>query len=574
MILGYRLLGTVQLARLRRCSGPISDESGCDLARTIAAEFAIRRDVEFRVASACRVPLTWGVLRPVVVLPAACVTWPRERLTAALRHELAHVARLDCLTRRLAQIVCALYWPNPLVWLAARRLRTEQEQACDDLVLRAGMGASEYAEQLCVAARALTLGRSTPHNAVAMASPSTLRRRVVAILDETVDRRPVSRRAAAAGTALVACMLALSTAAQMSGAAERPATAERNVPEAGAGVSKKLVQIASRFIEMSEAAERAVGLPSARDTIAHGPDADGKARMGIWEEADFEELLASLNSTRGVDLITAPRVTTRSGQRAVIEIVREFRWATAWEPPTLPEVWVPTAFESRNTGATLEVTAVAKSDGSIALELAPQVIELLGVTFLDGAKLTPGEAAAGQRPDQMFPATSLGDEINARRRFRPFFSTRRIGVNITVRPGQVVALGRLPHAEPIAPFERQALKKPLWVFVTASLVEPSQTPAEASSGSEPQPQLKPLTRESIDEMLFGDDRAAQALHLKPSGSLSPNSTCGRRRSARRSTSSVGRCSSIDQTSAGRKSSWPRKWICPRASRWTSKTSRS
>ena len=93
-------------------------------------------------------PFACGVLNPTVVLPIECNDWSAERRTAVLLHELAHVRRRDLLGHTLGRVACAVYWFHPLVWTAARRLRSESERACDDLALTCGTGAADYAEHL------------------------------------------------------------------------------------------------------------------------------------------------------------------------------------------------------------------------------------------------------------------------------------------------------------------------------------------------------------------------------------------------------------------------------------------
>jgi beta-lactamase regulating signal transducer with metallopeptidase domain len=90
-------------------------------------------------------PLTLGVFQPVVLIPADARDWNLERRRVVILHELAHIRRYDVLTQICAQVVCAMYWYHPLVWIAARRMRFERETACDDLVLTAGVRASTYA---------------------------------------------------------------------------------------------------------------------------------------------------------------------------------------------------------------------------------------------------------------------------------------------------------------------------------------------------------------------------------------------------------------------------------------------
>ncbi len=136
-------------------------------------------------------PLTWGVLRPIVLLPKASVTWPRERLMSVLLHEAAHVRRKDCLCRLIAIAACALYWPNPLVWLAARAMRRDAESAADDCVLTAGVRPTCYAEHLVGLAREFS-GKGLAMT-LSMAERRMLDTRVKAILDPAQPRSGVTK---------------------------------------------------------------------------------------------------------------------------------------------------------------------------------------------------------------------------------------------------------------------------------------------------------------------------------------------------------------------------------------------
>jgi hypothetical protein len=107
---------------------------------------------------------------------------------------LARTGRRDCLTQLISQAACALYWFDPLVWVAARALRGERERACDDAVVRAGARPSEYATHLLQVARDLRVPRAASLATVCMARRSQLSDRLLAILDERRSRRSVSRR--------------------------------------------------------------------------------------------------------------------------------------------------------------------------------------------------------------------------------------------------------------------------------------------------------------------------------------------------------------------------------------------
>lgn len=152
-------------------------------------------------------PMTWGIFRPVVLLPADAETWPHSRLEAVLLHELAHVRRHDSLTQLASLVVCALYWPNPLVWLAAARLRREAETAADDAVLIAGVRPSDYAGELLQIASEFRVQRlSLP---LAMAAPSALEARVKSVLEPNKSRSGVTTM----DVFKIACLAAMATTA-------------------------------------------------------------------------------------------------------------------------------------------------------------------------------------------------------------------------------------------------------------------------------------------------------------------------------------------------------------------------
>jgi beta-lactamase regulating signal transducer with metallopeptidase domain len=159
-----------------------------DLARAIASDMGIGRSVRVRLSDRVSMPTTWGLLRPVILLPADAGEWNAERLSIVLRHELGHVRRLDWLTQLLAHLACAVYWFNPLVWIAARQLRKERELACDDGVLTGGVQGSAYAHHLLEIARGTATTAEQFTVGVAMAQKSNLETRVRAMLDPGARR--------------------------------------------------------------------------------------------------------------------------------------------------------------------------------------------------------------------------------------------------------------------------------------------------------------------------------------------------------------------------------------------------
>jgi len=191
LVFSFVTVGRLRLRRIRRRSQAPRGADWMPLLNELCQELDIRRSVILLQSADDVMPATWGWWRPVILLPAAADQWPLERQRVVLLHELAHVKRWDCLTRMITRIVCAVYWFNPLVWLAARRMCVERERACDDLVLNGGLKASDYASHLVEIAR--TFRRVPQAAAIAMARSSGLERRVTALLDGRRNRNRIAK---------------------------------------------------------------------------------------------------------------------------------------------------------------------------------------------------------------------------------------------------------------------------------------------------------------------------------------------------------------------------------------------
>jgi uncharacterized protein (TIGR03435 family) len=202
------LAGLWEMRRIRGGARPCPQSE--DLARHIASAAGLRRPIAVLLHNGVTGPMTCGVLRPAIILPAEAREWPEGDMTRALVHELEHVRRSDWLTHCLARIVCALYWFHPLVWIAWRKLSLEAERACDDaVVVRADP--EQYADQLLSLAERLFAGRRYPQ--LAMANSRDLSRRVLAVLDDAQQRGRAGGRClsgiVAGATALMVVLAAL-----------------------------------------------------------------------------------------------------------------------------------------------------------------------------------------------------------------------------------------------------------------------------------------------------------------------------------------------------------------------------
>src|SRR6478609_6573487 len=235
---------------------------------------------------------------------------------------------------------------------------------------------------------------------------------------------------------------------------------------------------------------------------------------GVMTNPQFQVVIRALNQKKGIDLLSAPRVTTKSGQRAVIEIVREFRYPTQFSPPQVPNITgggsgngtvsisvvtptTPTAFETRNTGVTLEVEPVVGPDGvTIDLNLVPQVVEFEGF-------INYGSPIFGINPSILTNALNSQVLLTQNVINQPIFSTRKVTTSVSVYDGSTVVLGGLMREDVQKTEDRtpiigdipivgrlfrtnvdQHLKRNLVIFVTAHLVTPAGTPFNSTEEEE------------------------------------------------------------------------------------------
>jgi general secretion pathway protein D len=247
---------------------------------------------------------------------------------------------------------------------------------------------------------------------------------------------------------------------------------------------------------------------------------------GLLTDPQFQVVVRALNQKKGVDLLSAPRVMTKSGQRAIIEIVREFRYPTQFQPPQIPQTvgavrtdsngivgdliplgststvpvtpTTPTAFETRNTGVTLEVEPVIGPDGiTIDLNLVPQVVEFEGFINYGSPILSPSSSFLDTIGNMV--RTTPQNVITPNIINQPVFSTRKVTTSVSIWDGQTVVLGGLMRedvqkTEDRTPFlgdiplvgrlfrtnMEQHIKRNLIIFVTARLISPGGQPVNSN----------------------------------------------------------------------------------------------
>jgi general secretion pathway protein D len=256
------------------------------------------------------------------------------------------------------------------------------------------------------------------------------------------------------------------------------------------------------------------------------------ALSGIFTNPQFQVVIRALNQKKGVDLMAAPKITTKSGQQGTIKINREFPYPQQYDPPQIPQATgggnnnvlvplintppvvtpsFPTDFTTRNLGVTLEVTPQVGSDGyTIDLTLAPEVVDFDGFINYGSPIFTPIQVANVNPLNPALlvtvPQLLTDNVIN-----QPIFSVRKVTTNVSIWDGQTVALGGLIREDvqkvndkvPIlgdiplagALFRSdidQKIKRNLIIFVTARLMDAAGQPLRPEDDVDQEEIVEPL----------------------------------------------------------------------------------
>jgi beta-lactamase regulating signal transducer with metallopeptidase domain len=284
--------GLLTLRRVALQAAPVAGREWHALLAQLKAQLRIDRDVRLLITNSASMPATWGVIRPIVLLPADAERWDDERRRVVLLHELAHVQRNDYLMQTIAQLCCTVYWFHPGVWYSARQLRAERELACDEHVIGAGINACDYAEHLLEIALTFRSPARASIAGVAMARPSQLEGRLHAILSEKTAARARASRAVKVGSlvALTALVFPLAAMRPWSGGA----------PASMSNTTVNPVESTEIVAALSESTPSAPG-----DTLRW----TGSVSPGKWVEvlSRFGDIRAELSKNGQVEVLAFPR---------------------------------------------------------------------------------------------------------------------------------------------------------------------------------------------------------------------------------------------------------------------------
>ncbi len=187
------IVGRIGLFYVSKNATPSGSTRTSHLLEQAASCLHLTKKIDLRVSKRCIVPFTFSILRPIILLPQNVDVWPGERLRVVLLHELAHIKRMDHITRGVARLACVLFWFIPVIWILHRNLQREEENACDAMVVNSNVKPADYAKHIIDIVR-LSRGRvllfGLDH---ALVRKGMLEKRITGILT-LKKKHPYSRR--------------------------------------------------------------------------------------------------------------------------------------------------------------------------------------------------------------------------------------------------------------------------------------------------------------------------------------------------------------------------------------------
>jgi beta-lactamase regulating signal transducer with metallopeptidase domain len=402
------------LWRFKHSQVPLSDALLHEVT-ALAREIGLRRTPRVWMASEIRSPAVTGLLHPTLLLPAHF----EQTLTArdarfVLRHELTHIKRGDLPLNALLCLLLSLHWFNPLLWLAFFKARLDREAACDAQVL----DREQQPERVAYGHTLLKVENAFSHHELSLGFVGifqrgiALRSRIQSIATQPTQH-PLMK------TTLSLCIVLLTFLG-----ITKAAPPDTNAPQ---------VLIEAKFIEVSEEAK---ALLAPFDTAAASSSVSG-----MLNDVQFSTFLKKVEGAKGVDMLAAPRVTTRSAQEAKIEIGSEFAYKDAEGKAATKQI-----------GTMLTLLPKVTGGNQIDLDISPQIVEFEGIL----------KHASGVE--------------------QPIFRERKVTANVSMTSGQTVVLGFPATSTKQTTKDRSAgsvttktenVTTHTMVFVTARLVDPA-----------------------------------------------------------------------------------------------------
>ena len=429
---------TRTLTRARRTREPISNELATRIDE-VTQEVGLKQKPRLLMSPHIQSPAVTGLLRPLLLLPLGFDRdFTTEEMRLILHHEFMHLKRGDLPLNTLLCLLMALHWFNPLLWLAFLKVRADREAACDAQVLENAtpQRRSAYGHALLKIESAFAPLRLSLGFIGILQRHASLRARIRSIA-APARTRPFT------GLLTTFCMLGMTFLG-----ITRAATEDKDDSE---------IYLTARFIEVSGKANEADGadkvLAEALAELPASQKDQGQFQM-VLDDPQNQTLVRKLSQQKGVDLMATPSVITRSGQKATIEVARDFSMPPGKKP------------SEKKVGVVLDLLPTLNNPDQIELKLNPRIVEFEG--FVKNAK---GE-----------------DE--------PVFNERKADASLTLKSGQTVLLdvGSRTDTQDVEDitdgkttrytnrYTRRAI-----VLVTVQVQKPKKTEKASVDGKKPSP---------------------------------------------------------------------------------------